>query len=340
MAGGQHGEDRLIGWLRAELRRRDLPDLLGDDVARLSLTGGWAVSADQQIEGVHFRPELPSGRIGRRTVAVNLSDLAAAGASPGYALVTVAASQSFDFKSFFRGLLDGCQQFGLTLAGGDLAAAPRTAVSMTVFGRRQSGGRWPRRELARPGDTLWLGGAVGESALGRALLAKGAVTMPRSVRLPRAVPPALRQAARNAVERHVAPVPQLELGAWLAGRRRAAAIDVSDGVLLDLERLARASAVTCEIDCKALPLSPEFAKLARWSGEDADRLALAGGEDYVLLFGVPGGLRPPGEFGATPIGRVVSSVRRTPRRWVRLVGARSELAPDKGWDHLERFGSR
>ena len=129
-------EDRLIAWLRRELARRDLPDLLGDDVADLQLSGACAVSSDQQIEGVHFPAGLTAYRIGRRLVAVNLSDLAAAGAEPRYAIANVAAPASFDFRNFFRGLLDGCQEHGLVLAGGDLAGSVEVHAALTVMGRR------------------------------------------------------------------------------------------------------------------------------------------------------------------------------------------------------------
>ena len=327
-------EDRLIGWLQGELARRGLPDRLGDDAAFLSLEGDWAVTVDQQIEGTHFRSGRPARRIGRRLVAVNVSDLAACGARGGYALTALAAPRDFDFKSYFRGLLDGCQAHGLTLTGGDLAAAPRISAGLTVFGRRPPKGRWLRRDRARLGDTLWLGGTVGESALGRALLDNGAVLTPRTVRLPADVPRELRAAARNAVSRHIQPVPQTALGSWLGRRRRAAAIDVSDGLLLDLQRLARSSGVVCELDPELLPTSVGFEKLATRLGEDGRRLALAGGEDYVLLFALPPRIRPPREFGAVAIGRVISEPRSPTGQNVRILGAEAGSSRFGGWDHL------
>ncbi len=329
-------EDELIGWLRNELNRRGLADLLGDDVARLTLSGDWAVSADQQLEGTHFPSGLPAIRIGRRLVAVNLSDLAAAGVEPRYAIATLAAPPGFDHKSFFAGLLDACQEFAIELAGGDLARSPRTHATLTVFGRRPPRGHFPRRDLARAGDLLWLGGPVGDSALGRLLLARGATATAHTIRLPAEpeLPEALRAAARSSIGRHLAPTPQIELGGWLAKRPRAAAIDVSDGVLLDLERLARESSVCCELDATALPRSRRFPELARALDQNPTTLALTGGEDYVLLFALPESKQPPASFRATLVGRVTAAVEDRRDSLVKLRGAELPTGRSKGWDHL------
>lgn len=331
-----NAEDRLIDWLRKELDSRGLPDLLGDDVAQLTLAGDWAVSADQQIEGTHFPAGLPASRIGRRLVGVNLSDLAAAGAEPRYAIATIAAPAEFDHKSFFMGLLDACQELGLGLAGGDLARSPRIHAALTVLGRRRSRGRFLRRDLARAGDLLWLGGPVGESALGRLLLARGATVTANTLRLPAdsELPSALRVAARSSISRHLAPDPQLALGAWLASRHRAAAIDVSDGVLLDLERLARESRVRCELDATALPRSSGFQELARNLGQNPATLALTGGEDYVLMFALPEPVQPPASYRATVVGRVTAAVKNRRDATVLLLGADLPAGRTKGWDHL------
>jgi thiamine-monophosphate kinase len=329
-------EDRLIDWLRIELVRRGMPSLLGHDVAQLTLAGDWAVSADHQIEGTHFPPSLPANRIGRRLVGVNLSDLAAAGAEPNYAIATIAAPSEFDHKAFFMGLLDACQEFGLALAGGDLARSSKVHSTLTVFGRRQRRRRFLRRNLARTGDLLWLGGCVGESAIGRLLLARGATATAKTLRLPARdrLPHNLHAAARSSLSRHLAPEPQLALGTWLASRRRAAAIDVSDGVLLDLERLARESRVRCELDATSLPLSSGFQDLAHHLGVNPLTLALTGGEDYVLLFALPRRVRPPASYRTTPIGRVTAEVENRRDATVRLLGAELPAGQPKGWDHL------
>lgn len=329
-------EDRLTAWLRGEIARRGLPDLLGDDVAELNLSGDWAISADQQIEGVHFPPGLNAHRAGSRLVGVNLSDLAAAGADPQWAISTLAAPTTFDHRSFFKGMLDACQASGLRLAGGDLARSSRVHATLTVFGRRRPRGRLLRRDQARPGDVLWLGGSVGESALGRELLARGAAVTARIVRLPRnpPLPARLRSSARAAISRHLEPKAQLDLGAWLARRRRAAAIDVSDGLLLDLERMARASRVRCELDVGVLPLSAHFSELTHLLRRHPQGLAMTGGEDYVLLFALPKLVKPPQRYLATPVGRVIGPTEKGHDSAVRLLGADLPTGSPKGWDHL------
>lgn len=326
------GEDHLLAWLRHQLGARG-PVLLGDDAALLP-RGAWAVTVDSQIAGVHFDAGLDPALLARRLLAVNLSDLAAMGALPAYAFLALSATRGFDHRRFFRALLAGCRRHGLALAGGDLATHPSaTTASLALLGRRRPRGRWLRRAAARPGDALWLGGTVGESAAGRALLGDGARVDGIAVRLPRAWengPSTLAVAARRAVRRHLLPRPQLALSAWLAGRPRAAAIDVSDGVALDLRRLCRESGVGAVVDASALPLARRFAPLCERLGRGPLALALGGGEDYVLLFALPPGARPPGRLGCRRIGEITAS-----RRLV-LLGedGRRRPLPALGWDHL------
>jgi thiamine-monophosphate kinase len=131
------------------------------------------------------------------------------------------------------------------------------------------------------------------------------------------------------VRRHLSPRPQLELGLWLATRRRAAAIDVSDGLAIDLHRLCRASGVGARIVANLLPLPPGFDRLATWIGSSALELALGGGEDYVLLFALPPTVAPPESFGARRIGEIVAGRRLT----LEEHGKSRRLQP-AGWDHL------
>jgi thiamine-monophosphate kinase len=221
----------------------------------------------------------------------------------------------------------------VVLAGGDLASAPITAASLTLIG-----GRWPRsrrflrRSAARPGDAIYLGGTVGESALGLELVRRGAratangVSLPATLRIPRA----LESAARRAVVRQLVPRPQLEVGAWLVRRSRAAAIDVSDGVARDLHRLCAASGVGASIDAARLPRSTRFRELAAQLDLDPLALQLGGGEDYVLLFTLPFTGRADRSPAVHRIGRIEAGHE------VVLTaddGVRRPL-PDLGWDHL------
>jgi thiamine-monophosphate kinase len=320
------GEDRLIAWLREEVSKRG-HDALGDDAAFLERES-WAVSVDQQTEGTHFAPGTGPSVVARRLLAVNLSDLAASGSEPAYGLLAAAVPRGFRLKTFFRAFLDAARDHGLELVGGDIARARRASFSLTVFGRRTAGGRWLRRDAGRVGDALWLGGSLGESAAGRVLITRGARMSGTAVRLPTAFcVPRLAAPARSAVRRHLAPRPQLELGRWLSRRRRAAAIDVSDGLLLDLERLCRASGVAARIDARKLPLSPGFSRLADALGCDPLELAAGGGEDYVLLAALPPTVTPPAALSCRRIGEVVAGegveLHGTPQRPRR-----------RGWDHL------
>lgn len=339
----ERGEDRLLAWLR----ERPGTDLLGDDTAFLpppGAGGSWRATVDSQIEGVHVPPGLDPSLLARRLLQVNLSDLAASGGlaavregPAAYALVALSAPAGFDRRAFFTALLDECAAAGVRLAGGDLARSPTTTATLTLFAPLPAGARGLHRLGALPGDRLWVGGTLGESGAGRLLLARGARLAAATggedgVELPEAFsrPEPLARAARRAVVRHLCPRAQLELGSWLSGRERTAAMDLSDGLARDLPRLAAASGVGARVAAEALPRADGSGALAAALGEDPIGLALAGGEDYVLLFSLPPGEAPPGGFGCTEIGDLTEDgalvlVRGdTPHPW-----------PETGWDHLE-----
>lgn len=304
----ENGETELIRRLRARLGPSSL---IGDDAAILSLTGEVAVTVDSQISGVHFVPGLDPAHVARRLLAVNLSDLAAiggVGAEPSHAFLALSAPVAFDRDRFFDAFVEACRHWNVTLAGGDLARCDQVVATLTLIGRKPEGGRWLRRSEAKPGHDLWLGGTVGESAAGRILIARGA-----SEDVP-------------AVRRHLLPEPQLELGRWLGRQSEGAAMDVSDGVAIDLHRLCRESGTGAVIDADALPLADGFFDLCKALSVDPYELALAGGEDYVLLFTLPPGAQPP---GCRKIGTVLSEKKI---EWVRE--GRTRLLPASGWDHL------
>jgi thiamine-monophosphate kinase len=329
------GEDGLVAWLRQ--RTGGEGSLLGDDGAVLAGRREVVVTVDQQIEGVHFASGLDPSVVARRLLRVNLSDLAAMGAVPREAFLALAAPPGFPHRRFFVALLGEARRFGVRLAGGDLSRAAAVSASLTLLGERVRGGRWLRRGQARPGDRLWLGGTLGESALGCQLVARGAKWARGLVAIPRAagVPPELRRAARRAVRRHLLPEPQLLLSRWLAARRRVAAIDVSDGLARDLHRLCRASGVGAVLEADVLPVARGSDALSRALHQDWRALALSGGEDYVLLFTLPASAAPPDEFGCVAVGRVT----RGPAIQMRTGGAMRPLR-DMGFDHLAGGGRR
>lgn len=331
MAKIQDGEDVLL----RRLRRRSPGRFLGDDAAILP-AGEWAVTMDSQIEGVHFPSGLDPAVCARRLLAVNLSDLAAMGAAPRFAFLALSTPPSFDHQRFFDALVRAGDRLGLVLAGGDLARHSVVTTSLTLLGERPPEGKWLRRGAARPGDRIWLGGTVGESAAGCELARRGATFDGRRVEIPETLgdasifSSAIARAARRAVRRHFEPLPQLELGRALGRCRRAAAIDLSDGLARDLHRLCEESGVGAEIEMERIPLADRFAALAAHLGKNPEHFALGGGEDYVLLFALPEDVAPP-RPGCVEIGRATKERRLILRK---SDGESVELEA-AGWDHLK-----
>ena len=334
----QRAEDRLTSWLRQRQESLGVASPIGDDAALLAAPGDLAVTVDTQVEGVHFLPDTDPRVLAHRLLAVNLSDLAAVGARPAWGFLVVSGPESFDARLFLDTFLTAADTQGLTLAGGDLGRQQNLTLALTALGTRRRPGRWLRRGEARAGHRLWLGGTVGEAALGFRLVEQGARVVWGDDG-PRADLPAdlgfdddqdLAATAQRAVLRHQLPSPQIELGAWLAQTPEGAAIDISDGLALDLHRLAEASGVGVRLDTSALPLAGNSERLAKRLGLDAPGLALSGGEDYVLLFTLPPDLAPPDSWGARAIGQVVET-----SEGVIEVGPGGESPLDPaGWDHL------
>lgn len=319
-------EDSLVAWLKRRHGKR-----IGDDAAALGPLRDAVVSVDAQHAGVHFPCDLDPAIAARRLLAVNLSDLAAMGAEPRYVLLSLAAPAAFPRRRFLEALAAAADRHDVELVGGDLSNVERASFVLTVIGVRPPRGRLLERSAARPGARIWVGGSLGEAAVGLELVTRGARIQGRRVVIPEAlVPGELLREARSAVRRQLQPTPQLELGEWL-GRRRfpVAAIDVSDGLGRDLARVCKASGVGARLDGEALPFASGHRRLCRLLGEDPLRLAAGGGEDYVLAFTLPAGQRPPARFACTAIGEVVAE------RGVELeLPGRSLDIRELGWDHL------
>jgi len=244
---------------------------LADDAA---LFEGLVITHDSIAEGVHFLSEDPAGSVGWKLVAVNLSDLAGKGATPAAAVLSLTiGSDSIWDEAFLTGVEAACASYGLPLIGGDTIALPDGAprvFGLTAIGR--AGPRTPSRGGGKPGDQLWLVGSIGDSAAGLALLLGD------------------RKAAGLLVDSYRRPVPQLVAGRMLAPHANAM-MDVSDGLLLDAQRLAEASGCTATIDLDGLPLSKAFVA-ERGNGLAARLFAGIGGDDYALLAALPADLDP------------------------------------------------
>ena len=328
MAGG---EDRLIAWLAG------LPgsgDRIGDDAALLEIGGRrFALSVDTQRSNVHIPVDLDPAAAARRLLGVSLSDLAATGARPRWALATLGLDDERAARRFLAALVRAGRAYGLELIGGD-TARPSTPghidASLTVIGEIPDDGGPLMRSAARRNDQLWAGGPVGESALGLELVRLGARIVGRRPKAPTDLPESLARTASRVLRRHLEPRPQLELGLIL-GRRRptGAAIDISDGLAVDAGRLCRASGAGCVLYEEAFPLRADARRLADHLGLDPLDIVLAGGEDYVLLFTLPEAT----DFKHPGCRRIGHITGRPGLRLQRTDGTVEPLQPG-GWDHL------
>lgn len=283
---------------------------VGDDGAILEPTPGCQVvmSLDTLVAGRHFPDDFPAADIGWRSLAVNLSDLAAMGADPRWCLLSL--SLPTVERDWLNGFMDGfsalAQQAGIALVGGDTVRGP-LSITVQVSGEVPRG-QALRRQGAQPGDRICMVGCPGEAAAG--LLA-------------------WQQGWREApvVARFCRPQPQLELGRALRGRA-SACIDVSDGLLADLGHILTASAVGATLALTALPRSPALKDWQQRCGEVPLSLQLSGGDDYLLLFTLPPAQPLPD--GAQVLGVIDAEPG------LRLRDASGRLLPvlPQGWNHF------
>jgi thiamine-monophosphate kinase len=275
---------------------------IGDDCAIFRPRGAaedLLFTTDLLLEDVHFRRDTHSAEdIGYKALARGLSDIAAMGGEPRFCLLSLAVPRWANgawVDRFYRGFLQLAHQTGTPLAGGDLARAARLACDVTVCGATPKN-RALLRSRARPGDHIYVSGLLGGSALG------------------------LAGAGGRARRRHLRPEPRLALGKFLRDQVRAhAAMDLSDGLSLDLRRMCLASGVSARIE--APPIFP---------GASLDQ-ALHGGEDYELLFTVAPRTHPPDDFEGVPLTRIGTITARRPGS-ILLNG--KPLAP-LGFDHFQ-----
>jgi len=252
-------------------QRRDVTLGVGDDAALLECPPGMQLVAttDTLVAGVHFPPSIPAAAIGHRALAVNLSDLAAMGARPAWALLALTLPEADEhwLTEFAAGFSALARAHEVALVGGDTTRGPLT-VTVQLLGHVPHG-RVLTRAGGRAGDLLFVSGSPGDAGAGLAL-EQGRLEAPPGAA------PYLR-------ERFLLPTPRVALGERLGAFARAC-IDVSDGLLGDAGKLAAASGVGLEISFEALPVSPQ---LAQALGPEAARaLALTAGDDYELLFAV------------------------------------------------------
>jgi thiamine-monophosphate kinase len=301
----KRSERSIIDRLRASGIPANSPLVLGigDDCAIYRPRGSaddLLFTADLFIEDVHFLRHTHKGAdVARKALARGLSDIAAMGGAPRFCLVSLCVPRWANEKwvdTFFDTLLAEAARSGAVLAGGDLSRGETCACDVTVCGALPRGTAL-RRDGARAGDAIYVSGLLGGSALG------------------------LETRRGKAWRRHLHPEPRLALGTFLREKVRAtAAIDVSDGLSLDLERLCLASGVAAEISAPP-----------RFRGATIEQ-ALHGGEEYELLFTVREGARVPAAFQELPLTRI-GTIARGPAGGLRLEGKPLEAL---GFDHFRK----
>jgi len=336
---GRETELALLAGIRARSSQMRNPRLqlgIGDDCALLRLRPGeeMAVTTDLSIDGHHFRVEFhPPEAIGHRTLARGLSDLAAMGARPIAAFLSLGLPRNLLQKAkrrkpwldlFLDGFLSLAAAHQTPLAGGDLAESPIVVADIVLAGAVRRG-KALLRAGARPGDLLYVTGSLGGSAAGLARLMQSAPAhrRTRTHQMPLRIPARFQ----TMLKPHLYPQPRIAQGLWLAKPSRAtAAIDLSDGLSTDLTHLCEKSGVTAEVSAASLPIHPA-ATLQQ---------ALHGGEDYELLFTAPNSARIPRKIGGVPvtqIGRILR--RRAGKPMIRLITARGLQPLDpQGWEHF------
>jgi len=331
-------EFEFVRWLRgiAPAQRGRVKLGIGDDAALIGVGRGHELilTTDLSIGGIHFLPSIhPPRSVGHRALARSLSDIAAMGGTPRFALISLALSRRTTrrwVEEFYGGLLDLAGRFGVALIGGDTAVVPgRTAIDAIVCGEAPVT-RALRRSGARPGDHIFVSGLVGLSALGLRLLRHHRKSA-RNFR-PATTPSAA--ITDEAALAHLYPQPRCGLGNFLARRRLASAmIDVSDGLSTDLAHLCAASGVGAHLWEERIP-GPSRSQGAI-SQDDARKLALHGGEDYELLFTIPRGraARLPHHHRGIPLTCIGEIQRSKDLVLVRCDGKTQELYP-AGWDYF------
>jgi thiamine-monophosphate kinase len=292
---------------------------VGDDAAVLAPTGGeLVVTTDVTVEGVHFVRQRTGARdVGYKAIVVNVSDIAAMAASPRAAVCALVLPPDVEVAwvmELFGGMREACDEYALWLVGGDLSRGRDVSIAVTVTGE-VAPGRAVLRSGARPGDRVVVTGELGGSAAGWRLLSAGPAT-----------PTALQLAL---VRRHLRPAARVGEGGVLAARGATAMMDVSDGLAIDLSRLARASGAGATVVLGDVPVA---------GGATLDD-ALGGGEDYELLATLPDDAAVEAArtelkeaFGVplAEIGRIIDGQGLTA---VDADGTEHPLEPT-GWDHF------
>ncbi len=309
---GEPGDERLVAGI-------------GDDAAVWRSDAGFAVATtDTMVAGVHFLPgEVAWRDVGWKALAVNVSDVAAMGAAPSFALVTLCVPPETpvgDVDELYAGLRECADTYGVTVAGGDVVASPAFTITVALSGDVATRGEGTpallRRDGARAGDAIAVTGSLGGSAGGLRVLTDGV---------------ARTDAAERLIARHMRPYPRVDAGRAAVSAGAACAIDISDGLVQDLGHVCEASGLSAELWLPKVPL--DDALLATFP-DDAVTLAATGGEDYELILVAPEDVLKRAEVMlGTPLPIVGVMREGTGVRVLDAAGREVRLAK-RGWDHL------
>ena len=287
----------------------------GDDSIQLA-------TVDALVEGVHFKPGMFGWEdLGWKALAINLSDIAAMGGVPKYALVSLAIppeTEVDDVLALYRGALKLAQQFGVAVIGGDTDSTPRISVTVTVLGSMGKSKNLLTRSTARPGDLVAVTGYLGSAATGYEIIRRKTKTGKNATAVKKAF---------------LRPEPRIPEGQLLLKSGIKTAIDISDGLISDLTHICKASRVGAVINADRLPITPEVSAAF---GKKALATALSGGEDYELLFtGLPEAIKNVMKKAACPVTIIgeITSGRDGKIKVVDEAGKPLKLS-EKGWEHF------
>lgn len=294
---------------------------VGDDAALLRITPGMelAISTDMLVSGTHFLPDADPRLLGHKTLAVNLSDLAAMGAIPRWATLALSLPQADEgwLHAFSQGFFALADAHGVELIGGDTTRGPLN-LCITIMGEVPAGAAL-RRDAAQVGDDIWVSGRLGDAALGLAHL-QGKFVLPEM----------LCEPCLTALH---CPQPRVALGLALRGIARSA-IDVSDGLLADLGHIVASSGVGAELDFARVPMN----EAAHTLGAAAAQYVLCGGDDYELCFTAPVEQRAGLERLAISLGVPLSRIGRIVAGQgcvVRAADGGAMTMARQGYDHFQ-----
>lgn len=324
------GEFGLIERLRGALGDADDERLvvgIGDDAAVWRAGAGFAVATtDTLVASVHFLPgEVAWRDVGWKALAVNVSDVAAMGAGPSFALVTLCLPPDMPVAAvdeLYAGLRECAVAYGVTVAGGDVVASPVVTVTVALYGDAAARGDGTpallRRDGARVGDSIAVTGPLGGSAGGLRVLTEGA---------------GRTSAAERLVERHMRPRARVDAGRAAVSAGAACAIDISDGLAQDLGHVCEASGLGADLWLAKLPLDEALVAVYP---DDAQTLAATGGEDYELVVVAPDDVLRRAEVMLGGPLTVVGVMREGAGvRALDASGREARLATP-GWDHVRR----